>query len=129
MPHQALAGEVSPQRLGLSVVHDQRRLVQLAGRAEVEQPIAELPLERQRRVAQRTVGHRHRHTAHLVVDDLVPDQDLDGVGLRLPVDLHDDHALVVAEEVDLVDRQEDRSIDRWDPIRGQAPRRRCHPDR
>jgi hypothetical protein len=70
-------------RLGLPVVHDECRLVELPGGAEVEDLAGGPPVEGERGVAQRAVRHDHWDTAHGVVHDLVPDEDLDGVGAGL----------------------------------------------
>jgi hypothetical protein len=76
--HDGLAGGLLPPRLGLSVVHHQVAVAQLAGRAEVEQGAIERALEDERRVAERTEGHHHRDTAKGIVHDLVPGQDGSG---------------------------------------------------
>ena len=53
------------------------------------------PVEHHRGIAQRAEGHRHRHPAHGVVDDLVPHQDSQGIGADVAVDCDGDHRLAI----------------------------------
>ena len=70
---------------------------QAAGGAEVEHLAVEAPVEGQRRIAQRAVGDRDRHASHCVVHDLVPDEDLQGVGPGVAFESDDDHGLTVPQ--------------------------------
>ena len=65
----------------------------LSGDAKVQHGSVNLPLEHDSRVAERAVRHRQRHTVDVVVDDLVPDQDAQGIGPRFVGDHHGDHRL------------------------------------
>ncbi len=97
-------------------------MTEASGGAEVQQPTAVLPLEDQRRIAQRAVGDREGKPAHNVVDDLVPDQDLVGIGGCPTALLHDEHGLIVFEPaVCILDRNEPWSVDRRDAVLGWAP--------
>ena len=58
-------------------------MAQPARRSEVEHPRRDPPIEGNSRIAERTECDCHRSPADVVVDDLVPDEDLKGVGLGL----------------------------------------------
>ena len=99
-----IAPELLPPRLGLPVVHDEIGVAQLAGRAEVERAPLDPAVERDRRVAERAEGDGDGEPAEFVVDDLVPDQDLQRVGARLAADRQLDHRLARLDKR----RREDR---------------------
>src|SRR5713226_1684597 len=67
-----------PQRMTLTVVHDEIALVELPRRAEVECGSVDDPLVDETGVAERAVRDHHRLAADGVIDDLVPHQDLQG---------------------------------------------------
>jgi hypothetical protein len=121
VPDHGLAGEVAPQRLGLAVVHDQRRVVEHPRRAELEHPVAEPAVVGDRRVAQRAVRDRRRDACEGVVDDLVPDQHLHRIRPGLAGDREGENRLVVGQEPHLVGAQELGLVDRRDPVRGGPP--------
>ncbi len=122
-----------PQRLGLAVEHDQRRLIHRPRRAELEHSLLDSALvsiiaidldtavESDRRIAQRAVGDRDRSTVDDVVDDLMPDQDLDGVDPHRSAEIEDDHRFGVGEEVDVGRRGETRIVNGGDAIRRRSP--------
>ena len=90
-----LARELLPPRFGLAVVHDEVAVSELSGRAEIEQASVQPAVEGDGRVAERTEGDRHRKAVQGVVDNLVPGQDLEGIGLGLSLVLDDDDGLDV----------------------------------
>ena len=69
-----------------------------------------------RGVAERAEGDDDRDAADPVVDDLVPDEDLDRVGANLAPDGELDDGLARPEEGHGVDRHERRVVDRRDPV-------------
>jgi len=82
-PGDRFACELLPPALRLPVVHDEIGVPQLAGGAEIQSRPVERPLEHQRRVAKRTIGHGNRRAADGVVDDLVPNEDSQRIGVRI----------------------------------------------
>ena len=75
------------QRLRRAVVHHQVSLAQWAGRTKFERLQADPPVESDGGVAERTEGHRDGNTANDIVDDLMPDQDVQAVGAHVAFDL------------------------------------------
>jgi hypothetical protein len=75
-PTSAGAVELLPPALGLAVVHHEVVVAQVAGGPERQRAGADAALECHGAVAQRAVGDRDRPARDRVVDDLVPDQDL-----------------------------------------------------
>jgi hypothetical protein len=71
----------------VAVVHDQVTLVELAGRPEIEGLVVHDPVEDDAGVTERAVRDRDRVTAHDVVHDLVPHEDLEGISAGIPIDL------------------------------------------
>jgi hypothetical protein len=94
-----LTGGLLPPRLCLAVVHDQVTEVQPPGRAEVQQAPVDSALKGNRRVTERAEGDDDRHPAHGIVSDLVPDQDLHGIGPRVGANLQGNHGLNPSEPV------------------------------
>ncbi len=90
---ECLSTELLPPGLGLAIEHDQIVVPEIAGRSEIEQLTVECALEDEGRVAERTERHGHRNSADGVVDDLVPDQNLNWVDAHVTADLEDDHRL------------------------------------
>jgi hypothetical protein len=60
---------------------------------------AQGPLEHDGRVAERTEGDHDGDAAHGVVRDLMPDEDLEGIGARVAVELESDDGLLRAQEL------------------------------
>ena len=116
------AGELLPPALGLAVVHDEIAVAQLAGGAEIEHPAVEPPVEHDRRVAERTVGHGNRRAAHRVVHDLVPDQDAQGVRAGILSDLHADDRFGVREVLGFGERHEFGIVYRRYPVLRRSAR-------
>ena len=79
-----LACDLLPPALRLAVPHDQIAVAQVAGRAEVVHGAIRLQaaVEGDGGVAERAERHEPRPTAEHVVDNLVPDHDLQGIGPR-----------------------------------------------
>ena len=79
------------------VVHDQVAVAEQAGGSEGECGVAQAAVEGDGGVAQRAVGDEHRDAADDVVDDLVPEDDLQGVGAHVAVDVevHDGRSVAV----------------------------------
>ena len=95
LAHDRLTDRLLPPALGLAVVHHQIAVAQPAGGAEIEHLIAHSPIEGDRGVAERTVRDRHGEAADLVVDDLVPDQDLPRITADRAVVLEHDDGLAI----------------------------------
>ena len=114
-----LAGELLPPALGLAVVHHEVGVAELAGGAEIQHRVAHPPVVDHGRVAEWAEGDRDRHTPHRVVDDLVPDQDLQWIGAVLAAEEHADHGLGIGEIVDLGSGREDRIVDRGNAVLGR----------
>jgi hypothetical protein len=89
-----VAARLLPPALGLAVVHEEVAETQPPGRAEVQHATVQRALEGDGRIAQRTEGDRQRQPAHRVVDDLVPGQDLQGIGADVVAHLHQHHRLL-----------------------------------
>ena len=116
-----LARGLLPPRLGLAVVHDQVAVIEAPGRAEVQHLVVEPTVEGDGGVAERAEGDRHRQIAELVVDDLVPGQDLDGIGAHPPVGLdHGDRLQGLQPGIGVGDRHVLRVVDRGDAVLGRT---------
>jgi hypothetical protein len=74
----------------LAVVHDQIAVSKAARRAEIQNLSIYGALEGNGRIAQRTKGHDQWLSTDRIVGDLMPDQDLDGICLRVLPDLNQD---------------------------------------
>lgn len=125
MPDDGLTREVTPEGLRLSVVHHQRRVVELARGPEVEHPVAQPAVVGDRRVAQRAVRHGDRDAVERVVHDLVPDQHLHRIGAGFVTNGQRENGLVVVDEVDVIRGEELWFVDRRDAV----GRRATGPDR
>jgi hypothetical protein len=110
---------VAPQRLGLAVVHDQRRVEQHPRGPEAQHPVTETTVEGDGGVAQRAVGHAHGDITDGVVHDLVPGHDLQRVGTRITGDLEGEHGFAVLEEAHVVGAEEPGFVDRGDAVGGR----------
>ena len=117
----SLTGGLLPPGLGLPVVHDQVAVVQPPGGAEIQHLVVEAPVEGDRGVAQRAERDRHRLVAELVVDDLVPGENLDRIGAHEPAGLDDRNRLAgLQPAVGVGDRQVLRGVDRGNAVLGRA---------
>ena len=116
-----LARGLLPPRFGLPVVHDQVAVIQPPGRAEIQHLVVEAAVEGDRGVAERTERDRHRQVAELVVDDLVPSEDLDGIRAHPPAGLdHGDRLKGLQPGIRVGDRQVLRVVDRGDAVLGRT---------
>jgi hypothetical protein len=70
-PVHRLAEKVAPQRVSLVVVHHQGVHDELAGHSKGEFLSCDIPGIHDARIAERSLGHRNRHTSHYVVNNLV----------------------------------------------------------
>ena len=102
------------------VVHHQVRVAQLAGGTEVQHRIADPAVVDDRRIAERAEGHRDRDAPDRVVDDLVPDQNLERVGAVVIADEEADHGLGIGQILDLGGGGEERIVDRGNAVLGRT---------
>ena len=63
------------------------------GIAEIQDAPAEAPVEHHAGIAQGAIGHQHRNAADGFVDDLVPQEDAQGIGAGIAIDDDTDHRL------------------------------------
>lgn len=89
--------------------------------AEVEEALADAPLERDRRMAQRTLRHGNGRAVDDVVDDLVPDEHTQRVGAGIVADPQGDDGLVLCQSLFLAQGDEPRRVDRGNAALGGAP--------
>ena len=116
----ALAQELLPPAFRGAVVHHEIGIAQLARGAELQRHAVDAPVEDNGGVAERAIGHGHRDAADAVVDDLVPGQNAEGIGLGFAVNLEPDHRLPRAQISDRRDGLEFRIVDRRDAVLGRA---------
>jgi hypothetical protein len=112
----AFAAELLPPRFRLPVVHDEVGVAQVAGRAEAQRASLHPAVERDRGVAERAERDRNRNTADDVVDDLVPDQDLERVGAATAGERERDHRFLRPQEPHFGHAEEARTLERRDAI-------------
>ena len=94
-----------------------------AGGAEIENAAVDAPIESDGAVAQGTKGHRYWPSGYYVVDDFVPDQDLQRVNPRLfPHRQHDDRFPVGNPFRSFPNCNEIGGVDGWDPVFGRPSR-------
>ncbi len=86
-----LPGGLLPPGFRLAVVHDEVGMSEPAGRAEIQQFAVKPAIERKRRVAQRAERDSDGCPSHDVVHDLMPDEDLERIGLGHAPCRHDHH--------------------------------------
>ena len=82
-----LAGELLPPGLGLPIPHDEVEVAQVACGAEVVDRAIEGPVEDDGGVAEGAVGDGDGDAGDDVVDDFVPNEEPEGVGASVVVDL------------------------------------------
>jgi hypothetical protein len=82
-----LPDSLLPPGFGLPVVHQQIAVAQAAGGAEIQHAAMNRALEVEYAIAERTGGDDEGHATDGVVNDLVPDDDLDGIGPRVGANL------------------------------------------
>ena len=114
--------ELLPPGLCLTVVHDEVGVAQVPGRSEVERPRADPSIEDERGVAERTERDSDRDAGDAVVDDLVPDQDLDRIGSHAITNGELDYRLARLQKADAGDTQEAGVIDRGNPVLARPAR-------
>ena len=121
--HDALAGDLLPQRLSDVVPHHQIRLAQQPGDAEAQNVAVNSPVESDCGVAQRAVGDGERDAAYLVVDDLVGGEDAQRVEAGDAFDLEQHPDLVVDEPLTrLLHRLVRGEVQRCDHVAGVGSR-------
>ena len=94
VPGDPLARGLLPPGLCLPVVHNQVAEAQAAGSTKIQHPSIDCAFKSDASVAQRAKGHRDRGIPQSIVRDLVPHQNLDGVGARLGPDLDQNDRLL-----------------------------------
>src|SRR5262249_26494310 len=86
-----------PPRFSLPVVHQQVAVAQPPGGAEIQHPPVDRSLKSNRCIAERAEGDSDRYSSDRIIDDLVPDENLDGVGAYIVAHLEEDHWFVRLE--------------------------------
>ncbi len=85
------AGELTPKRLGLTAIHDERVHDQLPADAEIKGLVIDLAGIHDARKAERSPGDRDWAASEGVVDDFVAAEKRDAIGASFAVDLDADH--------------------------------------
>jgi hypothetical protein len=105
----------------LAVIHDEIRIAQLAGGAEIEHLAVDPAVEHHGRIAERAKGHRHGNAADHVVDDFMPHHDLQGIGAYVVAHAESNDRLDIGQ-FDFVDGGEGGVVDGGNPVLGRPAR-------
>ena len=82
----------------MAVVHNQIGVAKVSGYPKLEQFAIQAPVESNRRIAQRAERNSHRHIANVVVNYLVPRENLEWICSSIAIEFQDDHRLVAVTE-------------------------------
>src|SRR5258708_24151384 len=124
LPDNRLTDGLLPPRFGLTIIHDQIAKAQPPSGAKVQHTSIDGALIRNGCVAQRTESHSDRYTPDGIIDDFVPDEDLDGIGPCVVSGLEQDHRFVWLEPgVCSADADEPGSVESGNPILGRSARK------
>ncbi len=82
-PYYRLAGDLPPEGVGLSVIHDEVGLVEGAGVPEAEERPLQPAIVDYPAAAERAVGDENGDAIERIVDDLVEVEDLERISPRL----------------------------------------------
>lgn len=100
----------------MPVIHNEVGIAQFSRGAEVQKLTVEPAVIDDGRVAQGTKRDADRHTANRIVDNLVPNQDAQRVGLRLTIDDQPNNRRCVHKFLFRGDLDEFVVVDRWNPV-------------
>src|SRR5712691_6307294 len=126
--HDGVAAKLLPPALGLTVVHHEIRVSELARRAEIENPVLHRAFENARGVAKRAIGDGHGRASDTIVHDLMPDQDAQGIRPRVAAYGERNDRLCIADAGGpsahnaVVEPLKARPVDRWNTILARAAR-------
>ena len=91
----ALAPQALLLRVLLPVVKENVGVVEKPADPELPGLPTDPPVEHHRGLAQRTIGYGDGRLPHHVIRVFVPNQYAQGIGPRLPVEIHADHEILV----------------------------------
>jgi len=95
--YDGLAGDLLEKGVRLPIEHDQIGVPQHPGYSEFEFVVSNPAIKHQRAVAQRTESDRNRDVCDAIVDDFVPNQDLEWIRSGLLFYRKRDHGLTVSD--------------------------------
>src|SRR6266852_5304450 len=126
--HDGVAAKLLPPALGLTVVHHEVRVSELARRAEIKNAVLDRTFENDRGIAERAIGDSHGRTSNDVVRNFVPDQNTQGICTCIAADGERDDRFGVADAGcpascgAIIELLEERHVDRRDSVLGRATR-------
>lgn len=112
--------ELLPPAFGLPVIHNQIRIPELAGCAEIQHLATQRAVEHNPGITQRAVSDRHRNPANYIVDDLVAGQNTQQISAGIAVDDEPDDRLGIGQYLDFEYGYGNRMADGANPAFGRT---------
>ncbi len=105
----------------MPVEHEDIAVVEQSGNPEIEKLIPDLTLKNGRAGTKRAIDYHDRLTANRIVNDLVPDQNPEGIRPSLTAVVESQNNIIVFQIADCRYGRKPGGINRRNPVRGWSP--------